>query len=164
MLEVKFHRARQDPAFGILALGNQIFNSIGMVNNRDILRNAYNTLLNNVSDRILRFNRELTCVYANFEFDNMPEGETPIVEGRSWDDLKPLVKPAKEWEAAVKKVFAKGERIAVEGARIGPSGDNATSLVFIPELGMGGGVTHVMAIAASAIPAGLPATGVAKLI
>ena len=130
---------------------------------RDVLRNAYNTLLNNVSDRILRLNRELTCVYANFEFDKVHDGDTPIVDGRSWDDLKDYVKPAKEWESAIKKVFQTGEKMSVEGARVGIDAD-ASSLILVPEFGQGNVVTHVLAVASSSVPSGLPATGVAKLI
>jgi PAS domain S-box-containing protein len=130
---------------------------------RDLLRNAYNTLLNNVSDRILRFNRELTCVYANFEFENVDADDTPIVEGRSWDDMKPHIKPVKEWEAAIKKVFQKGERVTVEGAKIGPNG-GPSSVSFVPEFGPGNVVTHVLAVASQPVSAEVPATGVAALI
>jgi PAS domain S-box-containing protein len=131
---------------------------------RDLLRHAYNTLLNNVSDRILRFNRELTCVYANFEFEKGSEDGSPIVEGRSWDDLKPVVKPAKEWEAAIKKAFQKGERVTVDGAKIGSNAAPGMSVTFVPEFGPGSVVTHVLAVVLNAVPAGMPATGVAKLI
>lgn len=130
---------------------------------RDIFKNAYNTLLNNVSDKILRFNRELTCVYANFEFENVPEDDTPIVEGRSWDDLKAYVKPAKEWESSIKKAFQKAEAISIEGAKIGLDADKSNSLVLVPEFGPGGIVTHVLAIASSPVGTAVP-TGVAKLI
>ena len=130
---------------------------------RDILRNAYNTLLNNISDRILRFNRELTCVYANFEFDAVDEGDTPIVEGRSWDDFRDYVNPPKDWEAAIKRVFKQGERVTVSDATIGTNGGTAASVLFIPEFGPGNVVTHVLAIATNVVPSAVP-TGVAKLI
>jgi len=131
---------------------------------RDLLRHAYNTLLNTVSDRILRFNRERTCVYANFEFESAADDDTPIVEGRSWDDLKPYVKPAKEWEAAMKKVFESGVSISLNEARIGVDGGIEAAVNFVPEFGPGGVVTHVLAIAASTVSSQVPATGVAKLI
>ena len=130
---------------------------------RDSLRNAYNTLLNNVSDRILRFNRELTCVFANFEFDDVSAGDTPIVDGRSWDDLKPYVKPAKEWEAAIMKVFQKAERVAVANAKLGLGETPISTVVFVPEFGPGNVVTHVLAVAASGVHAAVE-SGVAKLI
>jgi len=130
---------------------------------RDLLRHAYNTLLNHVSDRILRFNRELTCVYANFELDTHGSAESPILEGRSWEDLKGYVHPVKEWEAAVKLAFKKGERTFVEDAKIGTNGGTRVSIIFIPEIGPGNVVTHVLAVASNSVTAAHP-SGVAKLI
>ena len=129
---------------------------------RDLLRNAYNTLLNNVSDKILRFNRELTCVYANFEFDDVPADDTPIVEGRPWDDLKTYIKPAKDWEASIKKVFQKGDKTSVEDSKI--NGVSVSAVAFLPEFGPGGAVNYVLAVASSSVPAAMPVSGVAKLI
>ncbi len=116
---------------------------------RETYRQAYNTLLNHVSDRIMRFNRELTCVYANFELDVLPEDDTPILEGRSWDDLKRYIKPAPEWSKAVKDCLGSGERGYLESSKIGPDGGTVVSVIFIPEFGPGNVVTHVLAVASA---------------
>lgn len=119
---------------------------------RDNARQAYNTLLNHVSDRILRFNRELTCVYANFELDVLPDDDTPILEGRSWDDLKRYVHPAAEWASAIKTSLSKGERGYLESSKIGPNGGTHVSVIFIPEFGPGNVVTHALAVASTIAP------------
>lgn len=131
---------------------------------RDLLRHAYNTLLNSVSDRILRFNRELTCVYANFEMGAVPEGESPILEGRSWDDLKSFVKPAAEWADGIKHVIKTGERVYIDSAKIGPDGGVKVSVILIPELSPGNVVSHVLAIASNAVETAISPKGAAALL
>ncbi|MEA2553117.1 MAG: hypothetical protein QOJ65_1293 [Fimbriimonadaceae bacterium] len=130
---------------------------------RDLLRNAYNTLLNHVSDRILRFNKELTCVYANFEFDAVGKDDTPIVEGRSWDDLKEYIHPPEDWSTAIREVLTTGQRSYVSSTNIGLDGGVNVSVIFIPETSPGNVVTHVLAIASNSVSANTP-TKVASLI
>lgn len=130
---------------------------------RDLLRQAYNTLLNHVSDRIMRFNRDLMCVYANFEMDTQEGVDSPILEGRSWDDLKEYVQPAEEWANAVRHVLKTGERMYLDTAKIGPDGGTPVSVIFIPEVSPGNVVSHVLAVASTNVGASLP-TAVVSLL
>lgn len=130
---------------------------------RDLLRQAYNTLLNHVSDRIMRFNRDLMCVYANFELDAQSV-DSPIVEGRSWDDLKGLLQPADEWGASIRHALSTGERTFLDTAKIGPDGGVKVSVIFIPEVSPGNVVSHVLAVASAGIPSGVPQVAAAALL
>lgn len=111
-----------------------------------VTRQAYNTLLNAVSDRILRFNRELYCVYANFELDSPLGEESPIIEGRSWEELAKFLKPADEWAEAIREVLNTGQRSYLDTAHLGGEKSDV-AVLLLPELGQGGVVTHVLAIA-----------------
>lgn len=123
---------------------------------RDQLRQSYANLLNHVSDRILRFNRDLACVYANFELDRTAKGESPMLEGRAWKELKTILSPVKEWESAIRSVLASGERTYLSSANIGQYGSSAVTVLLLPEPGAGGTIGHVLAIASSSVDVAAP--------
>jgi PAS domain S-box-containing protein len=126
-----------------------------------LLKQAYNTLLNAVSDRIMRFNRDLSCVYANFELDNAGKDESPIIEGRAWEDLTRMLSPADEWCNAIRHVLNTGQRTYLDSVKIGKD-KNSVMVLFLPEVSQDNTVSHVLAIA-NAAPVTAPSAP-AKLI
>lgn len=108
-------------------------------------RQSYGNLLNHTSDQVMRFNKDLACVYANFELTNAKPGESPILEGRNWEEVRKILQPEEEWCSAIRHVFDSGQRMWLDSCVVGSSSQAKKCAVLLPEPSIHG-PGHVLAV------------------
>jgi PAS domain S-box-containing protein len=109
-------------------------------------KQAYGTLLNHTSDQVLRFNRDLACVYANFELMKGNPGDSVMVEGRSWEEVRRIIHPQDEWLDGIRHVFDTGQRVWIDQCRVGVVDQRPKCAVLLPEPGSQPGSSYVLAL------------------